>query len=76
MKAFKFIAQYAVVPDVGTYSNCATVVIANDIQSARTAIHAWGAKQEPPDDTRWVDYAEVREYSDLQVGDVLMFVML
>lgn len=75
MRAFKFIAQGTQVPDVGTYSNCAAVVIAESADSARAAIHAWGARQSPPDDTKWIDYAEVRTV-DAAPGEVLLFVML
>lgn len=74
MKAYKFIARQTAVPDVGVYSGCATVVIAQDEESARVAIHSWGQQQSPPDDTKWIDYAEVREI-EIVDGAVLLFVM-
>lgn len=73
MKAFKFIARETHVPEIGIYSGCATVAIADSLESAREEIHSWGAQQSPPDDTKWIDFAEVREM-DLVPG-VLIFVM-
>lgn len=74
MKAFKFIAEQTPVPDVGVYSGCATVVIAESVEGARGAIKDWAAKQTPPDDVRWIDYCPVTEVS-LEAGAVLLFVM-
>lgn len=74
MKVFKFVVQQTPVPDVGVYSGCATVVIEETLEAARRAVHSWGARQDPPDDTRWIDYAEVREI-EIVNGTVLLFVM-
>lgn len=75
MRAFKFIAEQTLVPGVGVYSNCATVVVADSAEDARAKIHAWGAAQSPSDDTRWVDHCPVTEV-ELKSGAVLLFVML
>ena len=77
MKAFKFIAEQTPVPDVGVYSGCATVVIANTVEEARTRIHSWGRDQSTPKDpidTRWVDFAPHKEI-EIADGAVLLFVM-